>query len=276
MVSDWPLIAREDELSWVLDAFAGTESGGVVIAGAAGVGKSRLAREVASTLADGHAVEWVQASRAAASIPFGAFGQIVVLDDNHERGRLGLFNASAAALRTAAGERSLVIAIDDAHELDPGSAALALHLATSRTAQLMVTVRSGERCEDAITALWKDGHARRLDLQALSEAEMQQLLESVLSAPLERETRDGIYHRCAGNPLFCRELVLGALATGTLRLDDGLWRWQRRPIVSQRLTEVLADRIATSSHPSSTRWSTCRSDSRSRAPSWIGSRPGER
>ena len=138
-----------------------------------------------------------------------------------------------------------MIAIDDAHELDPGSAALALHLASSRTARLLITVRSGERCEDAITALWKDGHARRLDLQALSEAEMQQLLESALDAPLERETRVGIYHRCAGNPLFCRELVLGALATGSLQLSDGLWRWRGAPVITQRLTEVLTARIAT-------------------------------
>jgi DNA-binding NarL/FixJ family response regulator len=229
----------------VLEAFSAADSGGVVIAGDAGVGKSRLAREAVRRLADGDAVvERVLASRAAASIPFGAFAQIVVLDENHERGRLGLFNATAAALRAAAGERSLVIAIDDAHELDPGSAALVLHLASSQTARLLVTVRSGERCEDAITALWKDGHARRLDLQALSEAELQQLLELTLEGPLERDTRVGIYHRCAGNPLFCRELVLGALGNGTLRLTDGLWRWRGAPVVTERLTEVLAARIA--------------------------------
>ena len=250
LAGDWPLTGREDELSWILAAFTGGATGGVVIAGDAGVGKSRLAREAASKLAAlGAVVERVFASRAAASIPLGAFGQMVVSGEGPERSRLRLFQATAASLRAKAGQRRLVVTIDDAHQLDPGSAALALHLAASRTAWLLVTVRSGERCADAITALWKDGHTLRLDLQALAEAEVQQLLESALGAPCERQARTGIYRRCAGNPLFCRELVLGALAAGSLELTDGLWRWRGGPVVTARLTEMLAARMAALEQP---------------------------
>ena len=84
VIGDWPLIGRGDEvrlLTGVLDAEA--TSGGMVIAGGAGVGKTRLAREVAAAAAER---EWVirsvQGTAAAQAIPLGAFAQWVGhLDD---------------------------------------------------------------------------------------------------------------------------------------------------------------------------------------------------
>jgi len=74
----WPLIGREAELRHVAEALAGGTAGGVVIAGSAGVGKTRLAREAAElAAARGDAIEWARATRAAASIPLGAFGALL-------------------------------------------------------------------------------------------------------------------------------------------------------------------------------------------------------
>ncbi|MGH3515106.1 MAG: ATP-binding protein, partial [Pseudonocardiaceae bacterium] len=74
----WPLVGRVDELAACHRVLRGAGKGGarpegVVLAGAPGVGKTRLAREALATAeAAGCAPWWVVASRAAASIPFGA------------------------------------------------------------------------------------------------------------------------------------------------------------------------------------------------------------
>ena len=47
----------------------------------------------------------------------------------------------------------------------------------------------------------------------------------------------------AGNPLYARELVLGALDQGTLALDRGLWRLRGRPSVPPSLTDLIRRRM---------------------------------
>jgi predicted ATP-dependent serine protease len=70
----WPLVGRNQELATIKDAMGGSEISGVVIGGAAGVGKTRLAREVlALAQARGLAVRWVVATQAGAhGRPVGA------------------------------------------------------------------------------------------------------------------------------------------------------------------------------------------------------------
>jgi MoxR-like ATPase len=71
----WPLVGRADELERVAQARA-RGSDAVLINGLAGVGKSRLAREVlAQAERDGAIAGWVQATRSAASVPLGAFAR---------------------------------------------------------------------------------------------------------------------------------------------------------------------------------------------------------
>src|SRR5258708_36449580 len=73
----WPLLGREAELAHLMEAIAGGRPG-VVLAGASGVGKTRLAREaLALAEAAGSATMWVVATRAGASIPPGSFAHLV-------------------------------------------------------------------------------------------------------------------------------------------------------------------------------------------------------
>ena len=102
-----------------------------MIAGAAGTGKTRLA-DGGRGAARGRTVEWVRATRSAASIPFGAFAPLLAGAD-------GL----AGARRQLAG-RGLLLCVDDAQRLDPGSAALVHQLAAAGEATVLATVRLGE------------------------------------------------------------------------------------------------------------------------------------
>ncbi|GAA3168189.1 hypothetical protein [Nonomuraea salmonea] len=107
------------------------------------VGKSKL---VAEAVRDQRDVAWVRATTAAAELPLGAFAHL-----------LPAASPSANLLRWASESIAAdVLVVDDAHALDPVSAALVHFLAAQRTVRLLVTVRSGERPPDAVVALWKD------------------------------------------------------------------------------------------------------------------------
>lgn len=240
--TDWPLTGRNDELRYVGDLLAGGGSG-VVLAGPVGVGKTRLAHEVLRA-SQGYATEWVSATRAAASIPFGPLVHLLPVPLPLDHDRLALFGAVSDALAERSGGRRLMMAVDDAHLLDPASAALVLHLALTRRALLVVTVRSGEPAEDPVVALWKDGLARRIDLQALSQAETGAMVEAALGGGLEHATATWLFEATQGNPLFIRELVTAALSAKTLcRADGGAWRWSGETVASTRLMETVQTRL---------------------------------
>jgi DNA-binding CsgD family transcriptional regulator len=246
LAADWPLVGRREELELVDSALRADQARGVVVAGAAGVGKSRLAAEGASRAqAQGLAVERVFATRASASIPFGAVAHLLSPDTSGPApDRLGLVREVVDTLaRRGAGRRTVLI-VDDAHLLDEGTAALVLHLAVRGSAFVIATVRTGEPCPDAVTALWKDHHAPRLDLQALSKEEVHSLLEGGLAGAVSSRLARWVYSRSEGNPLFACELVLGGLTAGGIDEEQGVWRLGREPPPSPRLAELLQARMA--------------------------------
>jgi DNA-binding CsgD family transcriptional regulator len=236
----WPFIGREDELEWVAAARRDPACRGAVVSGAAGVGKTRLAREaLAAGRADGAATEWVQATAAAAAIPLGPFAGLVPVGAP-AGDRLHLFQLCAEALRDRAASQRLVLGVDDAHLLDPTSAALVLHLAMNQTAFVVVTVRAGERCPDPIVALWKDLEVPRLELQQLSEEETADLLAVALGGQLAASVVRWAFGTSEGHPLYLRELVKGAVASGALVDRGGLWQLGSRPEPSPALVDLIS------------------------------------
>jgi len=70
----WPLIGRSEETEAIEAAILASDASGIVVYGAAGVGKSRIAREALSA-AESHGYEcrWVGGTSSARAIPLGAF-----------------------------------------------------------------------------------------------------------------------------------------------------------------------------------------------------------
>jgi len=137
----------------------------------------------------------------------------------------------------------VLIGVDDAHLLDDVSASLVHQIALDGIASLIVTVRSGERAPDAITAIWKDGLLERLELQPLSQRQTVQLVEAVLPGPLESHGAVRMWTASSGNALFLRQLVEGELEAGHLQAVAGVWRWAGDLAITPRLTELLDARV---------------------------------
>jgi DNA-binding CsgD family transcriptional regulator len=185
---------------------------------------------------------WVQATRSAASVPLGTFAGVIP-EGVRSADLFELLQGGIGALSELAGSRPLVLGIDDAQMLDHTSAALVLQLASTGAGFPISTIRSGEQCPDAIVSLWKDAGAERLELAALTEQETSQLVEGFLGGPVEEGLRRWIWETSAGNALYVRELVLGALTGGALLQVSGLWRMQTRPAISATLSELVTARL---------------------------------
>ena len=242
----WPLVGRQVELETLVADVRDARGRGVVLAGAAGVGKTRVAREaLARVQAAGSDVEWVAATRAAASIPFGAVSHLLPAAEGLGDDRLDTLRRAAALIAERNRGRPLVLGVDDAHLLDDASAALVHLLALRGLAVLLVTVRTGAPTPDSVVALWKDGLARRLDLPALAPQATAELLGRVLGGPADGVTRQEMLRVSEGNPLYLRELVLGGRETGALHQVEGVWRWTGGLAGATRLAELVAARLDT-------------------------------
>ncbi len=235
---DWPLTGRAEELRFIDAAVSGSgDHHGVVIAGSAGVGKTRLARESLATAQRRQSItRWVAATSSARALPLGAFAGVLTGSGGDP---LRLLREQMDALLEGSEGSRVVVAVDDAHLLDEQSAFLVHQLAMQGLATVVLTVRSGEPAPDSVTALWKDGPLGRLELQPLSAEEAAALLSSVLDGPIEASASRRMWSLTRGNALYLRHVLTEEIAAGRWRLVGGVWQWVGQPVVSPGLAELV-------------------------------------
>jgi DNA-binding CsgD family transcriptional regulator len=239
-------MSRDAEMDWILAKLQGPEPVAFVLAGAVGVGKTRLAAEAARSAAGlGFATAQAAASRAAASIPFGPFSPFLPETGNSPQDLLGLLRqASDAILERAGPDRKLLLVVDDAQFLDEGSAALVHQLVHKGTCSVLASVRTPGLAPEPVTALWKDGLAERIELGSWGEAETEAVLAAFLGGPVARGSVRRLWEVSQGNALYLRELLIGAVDSGALTEADGIWSLRRPLTAPGRLVELVAARLA--------------------------------
>jgi ATP/maltotriose-dependent transcriptional regulator MalT len=239
-----PLIGRTEELAFAVEALHTPEKAGVVLSGAAGVGKTRLAREALGRVRGDTRTHWLVGSRSGGSVPFGALAPLLPAHPvESPSDAAALMRYVEQSLKEQRGEGHMVVAVDDAHLLDDPSAALVHQLASHGVASLLLTVRSDEAAPDAIARLWLEETCTRLDVQPLSRSEVDELVSRLLGGDVEQRTLERLWRFTEGNVLFLRELVLDALASGDLCIEEVVWRWRGAPGAGPRLREVIAARL---------------------------------
>src|SRR6266508_3908214 len=99
MLSEWPLVGRLEELAFIEQAMARPETAGVIVAGAAGVGKTRLVSEALERArARKFPTAWATATYSAGRIAFGALAHLLPPELAAEGGRENLLRVAVDAL----------------------------------------------------------------------------------------------------------------------------------------------------------------------------------
>jgi len=244
---DWPFTGRAEDLARIVGGLTGSaDCAGFVVAGDAGVGKSRLAREVLAIVAERSVPRWIVATGSGRALPLGAFSEWV-----RDTGSDPVFLVRSVidAVTASPDGRPVVVGVDDAHLLDDLSAFVVHQLVHRRLAKIIVTLRNREQAPDAITALWKDCYLERIELPALTPAEAAQLLTRVLKAPMDPVTAQRLWDLIRGNALFLRHFVDQELASRHLRNDNGTWSWTGDPLGFTKLAELVTSQMGALSDP---------------------------
>lgn len=247
------LVGRQPQLAELHECLARARAGAghvVLLAGEAGVGKSRLLRELARTLAADSAVTIFTGhcydERPAP--PYGPFAELIermdaaetpaladlrlllqalapladgdVTGDPHAE-RRRLFHAIYQALRPAA-DRTHILVLEDLHWSDQVSQDLLLSLARAIEGDRLLiigTFRTDEMhrlhpLAALIARLTRDRRYHELRLGPLSRPELAELLAITIGHHPQPELLAALYERTEGNPFFAEEVIEALLADG--------------------------------------------------------------
>ncbi len=237
---DWPFVGRVSVLDALLRA-AQQPPRTAVVAGAAGVGKTRLLGALRGELEGrGRRVVMVRGSQAAPSVALAPFLTLLP-----RRGApLSSQHLLRSVLRQLSADRATVI-VDDAHRLDDASASLCAVLAGEPSVPCVIAVRSGEAVPPQVSAVWRDGVAVRVELPMLSRAEVDQVVATALRGRVDRSVLDEVWRLSRGLPLFVHELVVAGVEQQTLRRSNEQgWQLTRALSPTGRLADLVETRLA--------------------------------
>ena len=279
-------VGRERELERLQDAYRSTVSEGrprmVAIIGDAGVGKTRLVRELWAWLAEqepqplqrtGRCLSYGQGItyRPLAEVLREHFGILeddpseAVLDRLQAHPFLGLtlglgvengvhplvarerlHDSWLQLLDELVAQRPSVLLIEDVHWSEDDLLDLLSTLVNHVSGPLLLLTTARPEIHDAHPGWGSEPDAAVLHLEALGEANTGKLLDELLGVELPESVRTAVVERAEGNPFFVEELIATLLDKGALRREPGGWSFGELPEgfrVPDTVHAVLAARI---------------------------------
>lgn len=263
--TSWPFVGRRQEMAQLRGALSLAEQGRVQfvhVSGELGIGKTRLARELATCARDrGFAVAWAAGMREATEIGLWTWhrlvGQVEQLDEPLGTGPgpgaepegarpalLGLGERTLRTLRSVSERTPLLVVLEDAQLADESTLRAVTHLVTALDGGRIVFVvtqrpapgmRSGAMT-GLLSALAR-AHALHLDLVGLDGEEVATLVGSVSDLRPQPGTAADLTRRTDGNPFLAIELARGGDVTGAA-LPPSV-----QAVVTHRLEELPEDAL---------------------------------
>ncbi|WIM94915.1 LuxR C-terminal-related transcriptional regulator [Actinoplanes oblitus] len=234
---DGPLVGRTGTLAEIQSSLRGVGPGGtaaVFLTGESGVGKSRLLRETADALRGGDFAVLVgtcldigdasplhpvlQALRRHDS------GPATVADDPG-----ALLDRVSRDLRAIAGDRQLLLVLDDLQWADRSTRQLLLYLLAG-LGDVRVSVLAAIRAEAlhgthplrrVLAELRRLRSVRVVDLAPLNQEQTRELVGAIAGGDVAGEDAERVYKRSGGNPFVVEELARD-LRDGRVELSDTL------------------------------------------------------
>ncbi|MCT9929789.1 AAA family ATPase [Planotetraspora sp. A-T 1434] len=265
------MAGRREELAaldHLLDEVSAGRPGFALITGEPGIGKSRLAEEMAGRARErGHAVAigrcpaagktpafwpWTQLLRhltGVTPLPAAQAGQtppalgVAGVPDSRpiagadpEEAEFRMYESAARLLVAAAGERPVLVILDDLHWADPSSLRLLSHLAQTFTegrVAVIGTARDWPTPAGALAGAFEAlarRQALRLPLTGLTVTE---LAELVAHGDTPEDDPRSLHDRTGGNPFFATELIGRKTACSARAVPPGV-----RDVVLGRISRL--------------------------------------
>src|SRR5262245_3865989 len=244
-----PLVGRAREL-WELErALAAAQAGSgaaVLIAGEAGIGKTRLASELVTRARAanfgvllGRSIDLV-----GTELPYQPFVEALRPLGGHlpvdAGSQLRVFEQTLELLTERATTTPVVLVLEDLHWADTSTLDLFVYLAhnvDNRPILLIATYRadeppSAERMQRLADGVRRSGAGLLLELGPLEDGEVATLVAAHAEGPLPSTLTDAIVGRSEGNPFFAEELLVAA-AGGSAALPR-----QLRDLLLQRVAQL--------------------------------------
>jgi DNA-binding CsgD family transcriptional regulator len=237
----WPLVGRSEEMRAIEAAVLASDVSGIVIYGAAGVGKSRIARAALSaTESQGCEFRWAAGTSSARAIPLGAF---TAWAPSGVTDTVQLLRGVIESLTAASSGTTVVVCVDDVHLLDDLSIFVVHQIVQRGAAKVILTIRDGQPIAAAVQEIWGVGQFDRLDLQPLSLDETTTLLSATLAGPVDPGAAQRLWKLTRGNVLYLRNIMEQEVADGRIVQRGGYWRWLGEPVMPPGLVELIESRI---------------------------------
>ncbi|HKR98952.1 MAG TPA: AAA family ATPase [Candidatus Dormibacteraeota bacterium] len=248
-----PYIGRARELAAVtalLDEALQGRGRLLLVSGEAGIGKSRLLRELQLRSEErGAPVAWGRSLEAGGAPPYWPWIKMLqqlgtTLPAGEER--FAVFDAVARILRERAAGAGLVLLLDDIHWADPSSLRLLEQVAQGweSTRGLLVAshrstpLKRGDPLRRCLAALSRLDTTVRIDLTGLNVEETAAHLATVGGRTLSGDVVVTLHRRTGGNPFFLSEF--GRL----LRADRKQPRLDTARDVPGSVSDVIAERVS--------------------------------
>ncbi|WP_369140094.1 helix-turn-helix transcriptional regulator [Modestobacter versicolor] len=231
-----PFVGRAAELADLREAVADARAGSgavLLVAGPAGIGKTRLVEEAVAGVPDAVPVRWGRAVDDPGAPPLWVWRRVLqdlpgadVAADagagagtDQEAARFRFVTAVTDALLTEADPEGLVVVLEDLHWADGTSLRLLRHLAgeVPRSRVLVVGTSRGSPAPGPLAG----APARSLVLGPLSEPQVGEYLAAVGVPAASGPAVQVAHRRSGGNPLYLRALARQALRPGRPPAADG-------------------------------------------------------
>jgi DNA-binding CsgD family transcriptional regulator/tetratricopeptide (TPR) repeat protein len=215
-----------EELERALDAARAGNGASVLLAGEAGIGKTRLATELTRRARDGGFDVLVGRSidLVGTDLPYQPFVEALrPLRDPRQPGQtagsqLRVFEDTLALLTERGAAVPVLLVLEDLHWADTSTLDLVVFLAHNlddRPVLLLATYRADEletteRMQRLADGVRRSGSGVLLQLGPLEEEELAALLAAHAGGPVPASVTDAIVGRSEGNPFFAEELLAAA------------------------------------------------------------------
>jgi DNA-binding SARP family transcriptional activator len=246
-----PMVGRERQLTALQRAFRdAVDDAGChlfTVFGAAGVGKSRLVRELVDTLGPDGPLGATSLVLTAETVAATQVAEVLGLVAE-EAPATEISRAARTLLSALARSRPLVLVFDDLQWAQPPFLDLIEHVAErSRDAALLIVCLARPELLD-LRPTWGGGkpNASSTSLDPLTDEECERLVDNLLGdSDLPEPVRAHIIRSAAGNPLFVEELLGTLVDQAVLRHEGGRWTTTELPAlaVPPSLRALIASRI---------------------------------